>query len=387
MRDIDIIWSEIPDEIINPIYNNVARSLAKRRDDNASGEYGIYIWCDNSNKINIIGTGNNLKEWGQGRSWLYLDNDVLDTINQRINLVRRACNGSSSDADKCIELGIKYDNQNISKIARQGSISQSGLTYTHLLFIPDLCSKAYLIQGTKDPRSSSSDNKVAHFSYNNSRNERKNIQQGRAKAITDVIVQGRNLNPNDPAYQKYYEDFFLTDEKLIKKYILVRNIFDFRTIINEMINAIGINAKKVRTAILNLQDNPDVDDETFDGLYKAYASVYLRRFKEEANTLLAAVEDIISNKKYKESGIEGTIKQISDALELAYGDDDPTYSYGKRGRFSELYSSSGNYKNMVKWVKTYAETIATFAKIMAAIDNIRKGDIAKLRDFAAEYLQ
>ena len=44
-------------------------------------------------------------------------------------------------------------------------------------------------------------------------------------------------------------------------------------------------------------------------------------------------------------------------------------------------------RNMEKWVKTYSDTIATFAQIMAAIDNVRKGDISKLRDFAIEHLQ
>ena len=392
MRKIKIMWSEIPDSIVNPIYNNVAKSLAKRRDDNKSGEFGVYIWCDKDDKIWIIATGNNKynrqipnADYSEGQGWLYIAPGLFDIINERIEMVRNAngcdMNGYTIDTDernnqrqRCLNLGIKYDNNTIGSTAVKGYVnSKIDLTYFHLLFIPDLCCHAYLIQGSKN---SNDKNSVAHFSYNNSRNIREKLIANRARAIKGIIVQGRNLNPKDPAYKRYFEDYYLTDQKILDKFMQVKDLTSLISLIQDEKNAVTEMRRDIRGKLHLL----DVKNEIFDivdMLYKKFCDMPVQLFTVTADDSISSLRKIIErrNTLTPENFVE-----IRRDLEISYKylvkDTPLDQTTGQRmisvlGEINDDDSAINVFT--VFWASLYTSIAASAAEISSLVYKINNG--------------
>ena len=425
LKRINIMWSEIPDSIVNPIYNNVARSIQKRRDDNASGEFGIYIWCDASDKIYIIATGNNKfnrninSDWSDGKGWLYVDPTLIDILNQRIEIINYAnryiygmtsatynklnqqFNNSYDEARLyCKELGIKYDNKNIAKTAAKSTsaygITIRDVTYYHLLMIPDLCCHAYLIQGTKDPRLSTDDT-VAHFSYNNSKAIRTKLQESRANAIKDIIVQGRQLNQRDPAYKKYFEQYYLTDEKILEKFMTVRNCSSLAILIEDEIECVRKLRSEIRRDILNNFKPSDKDIDTIDLLYNRFNKMSISPFIDSAKKSLRAVKLVCKSKnqdaiKYLLTTLQNAYKDIclnKDKMVTAYNNNEigiPGISkYFDKSQTDIGIEEINNFT--IVWVACYTSIIQDCASLRVMLDKFKSGNVPSLEDLRDLFTQ
>ena len=430
IKQINIMWSKIPDTIIAPIYNNVARSLQKRRDDNTSGKYGIYIWCDKFDKIYIIATGNNKSDkydlnndWSGGRGWLYVDPQVYDTINQRMDLVNFIYNSYkkpnikpdagvpihgyytypwiiaknfNNNVDEvkqyCDEIGVKYDNKNIINIAQKNKPVgfTKDLTYYHLLLIPDLCAHAYLIQGTKDPHIPE-DYSDANFSYNNSKRQREKVQQSRAEMIKNVIVQGRNLNKKDPAYQKYFDEFYLTDEKILEKFTNVVTLRDLRSLIKDEISSVTKMVSITRRNIINFGIKDELI-ETFDLLTAKFNSMNVKGFIKTATATIDIINYALTHlrKDYNDAFLAiiellmrgfTVLDKNNFTSNIFYNNNDIKL----RARLAQVKTNitNGNVLSpelyisdcSLAWVVYYTRIVETLSTINSYIDNLKSGKI------------
>ena len=115
-------------------------------------------------------------------------------------------------------MGIKYSKSDVAPKLSKPIRSMQDFTWAHLYLVPDLCAKSYIIVGHNNMTSPRGSNKAEDFNFENSNTYRENLMKERKNAIKDTLVQGRNLNPNDPAYRKYFDDFFMTDAKYIEKF-------------------------------------------------------------------------------------------------------------------------------------------------------------------------
>jgi len=122
--DFPVMWSEITDDMITITHpNNDAKSKAtyERRDQNKTDDWGIRIACDDEGKIIFIITGNNLAKENKNRrshdepyqlynwidnGWLYVDKDIIDVINLRIDNLKYAKLGFAVYLNAYFKLGI-----------------------------------------------------------------------------------------------------------------------------------------------------------------------------------------------------------------------------------------------------------------------------------------
>lgn len=396
MRNIKIMWSEIPDAIVNPIYNNVAKSLAKRRDDNKSGEFGIYIWCDKDDKIWLIGTGNNKlnkempdADYSKGKGWLYIAPGFFDILKQRIALVRYINdmkvnvaylpqNMNINDMQKqCLDLGIKYDNDTIYKVAAKGFVhDQSELTFYHLLLVPDLCCHAYLIQGTKDPKLDK-DDPVAHFSYKNSLAIRSALNKKRANAIKDIIVQGRNLNPNDPAYKKYFENYYMTDQRILDKFMRVRNLTSMISLITDEIQAVETMRIDMRKRLRNINATSGSFDIS-DMLYKKFCDQPVQVFTTSARDSIDTLREVIKKRNELDSRdferIDSDMQRMFQKVLKDTPLDCNEYSSQYLSPIGATYNEDTTvYTFTVIWASLYTQIVTSMAELNAVVDKINDG--------------
>ena len=291
----------------------------------------------------------------------------------------------------CKELGIKYDNKNIAQTAAKSAsaygITIRDITYYHLLMIPDLCCHAYLIQGTKDPRLSTDDT-VAHFSYNNSKAIRTKLQESRANAIKDIIVQGRQLNQRDPAYKKYFEQYYLTDEKILEKFMRVRNCSSLARLIEDEIECVRKLRSEIRRDILNDFKPSDKAIDTIDLLYNRFNKMSISPFIDSAMKSLIAVKLLCKSKnqdaiKYFLTTLQDAYKNIcldKNKVVTAYN------NYGISG-ISRYFDKSQTdigideiNKFTIVWVACYTNIIQDCASLRVMLDKFKSGNAPSVED-------
>ena len=365
VRKINIMWSEIPDSIIHGIYNNVLEfiNLRKKRKNSTGSGFGVYILADRNDKIYAIGTGDNTGRWSGGGGWLYVRDEFITKLDERRKLAYRANQGYQQEIDDCKRMGIKYSKSDVAPKLSKPIRSMQDFTWAHLYLVPDLCAKSYIIVGYNNMTSPRGSNKAEDFNFENSNTYRENLMKERKNAIKDTLVQGRNLNPNDPAYRKYFDDFFMTDAKYIEKFANVRSIFEIRGYINSLITAVNEHASKVRKALIEAHNNGIIDDELFDGLYGHFTQSYIKQFRSDASDCLAAVDKIIASKQYSE------------------------YAKIYRDSMQSLYKDPEQWTIMPKkWMKAYTNAISNLAEVMSGIYRATHGRADEVRAAVAGYV-
>ena len=121
---VPIMWSEITDDMITetrPEFDARAKACLERRDQNTTNDWGLRIVCDEDGKIMLIITGDNrsmknpdsnkefdkyLYDWTNGKSWLYVDLDLINLINSRADMIANARMGFSIYANAVCNLHI-----------------------------------------------------------------------------------------------------------------------------------------------------------------------------------------------------------------------------------------------------------------------------------------
>ena len=365
VRKINIMWSEIPDSIIHGIYNNVLEfiNLRKKGKNSTGSGFGIYILADANDKIYAIGTGDNTGKWSGDGGWLYVRKEFIETLEERRKLALRANQGYQKEIDECMALGIKYSKKDVAPKLSKRISSMYDFTWAHLYLVPDLCAKSYIIVGHNNLTNPRGSNKAEDFNYENSSTYRKRLMNDRKYAIYNTLVQGRNLNPKDPAYRRYFEDYFMTDAKLIKEFANVRSIFEIRGYVNSLITAVNEHAVKTRKALLEAHTNGAIDDDIFDGLYGHFTQCYIKRFKKDAAACLADIDKVIANKEYK----------------------DAAGSY--QSDMNSLYRNPSAYTSIPKqWMNTYTAVITGLAEIMSGVYRATHGKADEVRAEVAAFV-
>lgn len=365
VRKINIMWSEIPDSIIHGIYNNVLEfiNLRKKGKNSTSSGYGIYILADRNDKIYVIGTGDNTGRWSGDGGWLYVRHEFIEKLEERRKLAYRANQGYQQEIDECKRLGIKYSKSDVAPKLSRPIITMRDFTWAHLYLVPDLCAKSYIIVGHNNMKSPLGSNKAEDFNYENSNIYRQNLMKERKTAILNTIVQGRNLNPKDPAYRRYFDNYFVTDAKLIENFANVRTIFEIRGYVNSLITAVNDHASKVRKSLIEAHTSGLIDDDIFDGLYALFTQSYIKRFKNDAAQFLEGVDKTIADKKYAENA-----KYYKKGMQLLYKNPDAWVDIPK------------------KWMKTYTNAITRLAEIMSGLYRATHGKANEVRAEVESYV-
>lgn len=352
VRKINIMWSEIPDEIIHGVYNNVLEfiNLRKKGKNTTGTGFGIYILSDKNDKIYAIGTGNNEGKWKGNGGWLYVRPDFIDILEDRRNLAYRANQGYSDAIDDCKRMGIKYSKADVAPKLTKRVRDMHDFVWAHLYLVPDLCAKSYIIVGHNNMLDRRGTNAPEDFNYDNSSTYRANLQESRRKAIAGILVQGRNLNPNDPAYRRYFEQAFMTDAKYIERFANVKSVFEVRSYVSALIEAVNAHATKTRKALLEAHSNGVIDDDIFDCLYNKFTQSYLKTFRKNASDCMAVIDKIVADKKFD-----------SEAASV-------------KGDMENVYRRQDAWTNLpTKWMSTYTAVISSLSEIMAGIWNTSKG--------------
>ena len=365
VRKINIMWSEIPDSIIHGIYNNVLEfiNLRKKGKNSTGSGFGIYILADKNDKIYAIGTGDNTGIWSGGGGWFYVRDEFITTLDDRRMLAYRANQGYQDKIDECKRLGIKYSKSDVVPKLLKPIRSMRDFTWAHLYLVPDLCAKSYIIVGNNNLTHPYGSNKPEDFNYQNSNTYRETLTRKRQEAIKDTLVQGKNLNPKDPFYQRYFIKYFMTDSKLITKFANVKSIFDIRGSIKALVDSVNDHASKVRKALFEAHNSGAIDDDIFDGLYAQFTQSYTRHFRQDAADCLAPIDKIVADRSYDTYG-----KSYKDQMEL-------------------LYRNPETWTNMPKaWMKTYTNAICNLAEVMSGLYRATHGKAAEVRAEVEKYI-
>ena len=185
----------------------------------------------------------------------------------------------------------------------------------------------------------------------------------RKNAIYNTLVQGRNLNPKDPAYIRYFNNYFMTDAKLIKEFANVRTIFEIRGYVNSLITAVNEHAVKTRKALIEAHANGAIDDDIFDGLYGHFTQCYIQKFKKEAAKCLAHIDRVIANKEYKD---------VADSY---------------KSDMNSLYRNPSAYTDIPSlWMNTYTDVITGLAEIMSGVYRAIHGKADEVRTEVASFV-
>jgi hypothetical protein len=331
-------------------------NLRKKGKNTTGSGFGVYILADRNDKIYAIGTGDNTGKWSGGGGWLYVRDEFIEKLDERRKLAYRANQGYQQEIDDCKRMGIKFSKSDVAPKLSKTIRSMHDFTWAHLYLVPDLCAKSYIIVGHNNMTSPRGSNKAEDFNYENSNTYRENLMRDRKNAIKDTLVQGRNLNPNDPAYRRYFDGYFMTDAKFIERFANVRSIFEIRGYINSLITAVNDHAAKARRALIEAHTSGAIDDDIFDGLYGRFTQSYIKQFKREAADCLAAVDKVVADKKYTEYA-----KSYKDDMQNLYRDPDAWASMPR------------------KWMKAYTNAISALAEIMSGIYRATHGKANEVR--------
>jgi len=395
MRDMQIFWSKIPDEIITPVYHSVTKLIGARRVVNKDRTmFGVTICCDEDDTINVIVTGDNKGEWA-GNTWIYMKNGLLNLINQRVDLVRRA-NGrdwhaSSQDEEnaqrECERLGINWSKSDIQKLGQVSNVNY--LLFPHMYLVPELCAKGYVIKGIDDSlAANSSDPEYARgFSYMRDRDERRKLSVERERANAGVVMPstGHKVmtdydeegNPverrvsltnrkleNDPAYQRYKDSFI--DEDILRSLRTAQGRgLTYINVLKSMKDSVNTTSAKVRTALVNLIKEDEMESDKLDLLYRRYLLSTQRGFNKKIEAAISSMQNSYDYgvKPYAEKMFKGKDSENSPSLA------------GIRRREYPSFPDAGDIPlNRSEFYDFYIQTVKIFAQIMSAINAYKRGN-------------
>ena len=362
---------------------------------------------------NVVVTGDNKGEWA-GQTWIYMKTGLTRLINDRVDLVKTA-NGrnwyaNSTDevnAQKKLDaLGINWSKSDIAKLPNINGADD--LLFPHMYLVPELCAKGYVIKGIDDNLAAKSDDPeyVRGFSVMRDRERRKEIAAKRREAISGTIMPslgtkemtdydeegnpiqrsvrltGRRLE-DDPAYQKYRDAFI--DEDILRK---VRSAqVSGLTLINtlkQMRDSVNTIAGNVRTSLLNIIKNDEMDPEIVDLLYKRFLLSTQSNFMKRINS---AIEE-------EEYTYNSRVKPYADKMFRGKEDpNSPVSLSGIRQRSMPDFRKPGAIApSRPDYYRLYVSTIKIYSQLMATINAFRRGNqalfdsyIAKLREAFNSY--
>ena len=414
MKKMQVFWSEIPDEIITPVYGSVTKVIQARRVVNKdTSKFGITICCDNNDNISVIGTGDNQGDW-KGNTWLYLNSNVLPLIKKRAQLVFTA-NASYKDATEVEaaqkeldRLGINWEKSDIRKLSAPNS--KDDLRFPHLYLIPEFCAKSYVIKGMDDNKSVASKDPefVRNFSYRSQEERRAELARKRREAnagrlilpktrtidawdeegnpIRKEIPYSLHSRENDPAVKKYFDD--LIDENIIRKARLAHGSnVELEGFLNNMIESVNGAKREVRKALFKGVTDGIVPENDFDLLYTRFVLSTYEKFKFKAEAEIEkAARKAAAGKSYlrRLSGTPVEGDEQADMKNIRQRGFDS--SYKGSDIIKKSYASYSSYEEGY-WYKLYITTIKTFAQILSKINAARRGRPEELADYAEQIRQ
>lgn len=403
IKDINIFWSEIPDDIVLPCYgsdnrgNNVQRSLALRRVVNKQyRDYGITIWCDKNNVIKIIGTGNNRDTYTddkgrevrwKGNSWLYVDPDLKDLLNYRLKVGYNALKYKDNNAIKELEdANVKYDKKDVAARIMDGSIRniQNEMMMAHLYLVPEFCENAYIIKGTNDIKDTTLNDPSLYknFSYASQIERRRDLQEKRKEAVKGMYLSAKNATDKSPLYRRYFK-YIVTDE-------IAANIFneksDFTSAIGtikEMINSAKTTADIIRKKISNMYNEKLLDPLEIDALNDCLKSTQYRTFILKASKNLEIIKslkdarenvnDVDGYSSYRDGSYRRS--KLMNDINIFFAKPDISYTAAidTYGNLRDSYDI-----NFVKYYLSSAEKLATMLSAIMSFENGNKKYIDEL---------
>lgn len=414
MKKMQVFWSEIPDEIITPVYGSVTKVIQARRVVNKdTSKFGITICCDNNDNISVIGTGDNQGDW-RGNTWLYLNSNVLPLIKKRAQLVFTA-NASYKDATEVEaaqkeldRLGINWEKSDIRKLSAPNS--KDDLRFPHLYLIPEYCAKSYVIKGMDDNKSVASKDPefVRNFSYRSQEERRAELARKRREAnagrlilpktrtidawdeegnpIRKEIPYSLHSRENDPAVKKYFDD--LIDENIIRKARLAHGSnVALEGFLNNMIESVNDAKREVRKALFKGVTDGIVAEDAFDLLYTRFVLSTYEKFKLKAEAEIEkAAQKAAAGKSYlrRLSGTSAAGDEETDMKNIRQRGFDS--SYKGSDIIKKSYTSYSSYEEGY-WYKLYITTIKTFAQILSKINAARRGRPEELAAYAEQIRQ
>ena len=427
MKQMDIFWSEIPDEIIRPIYcdpidsgskNNktIHKALAERRVDNGdTSSYGLVICCDVNDNITAIITGNAKGEW-KNETWLYFSNDVLRAMNDRAVLVNKVNDPRSSAEEKeeaSLELR-KYGVYNAEKQAlaaqcsakvygRSGRITPDNMTFELFHLVPDFMRKVYLIEGMDDKISAASQapEYIRNFSYRSQGTRRKELAVNRREAIAGTLVNPRtrtidatddegnvvkkvvpysiHSRENDPAFKKYFDDF--VDEEIIKKARTAHGSnVAFAEALKKMLESVNYAKRAVRTELFKCINDETIPEETFDVIYTRFVLSVYDKFKERIETAISNANTRANNSKSYIGRLSGNAGEPLDMKDIRH------HEWERSRKLSDIikkpYNVYGSPYSDENWYSLYVKILKTYAQIMAKVNSAKRGHPEELAAYA-----
>ena len=332
MKSLNIFWSDIPDEIITPVYGSVTKVIQARRVINRdTTKFGITICCDSNDTISVIGTGDNQGDW-RGDTWKFLAPGVVDLINRRVDLVVTANAKYKSEEERqdaigqLNNLGINWEKSDIQRLGKVRKID-SDLKFPHLYLIPELCAKSYVIKGIDDSnaenmhlpdltpeqkrREEITGMNPRRFSYRSQNLGRNNLSVARRTANTGIISnpqkrtfttvddEGNQISKtvdyslrnreNDPAYRKYYRNF--VDSDILKRIQEVHGSkIGLKKCIADMVESVKTSMRVVRTELLKAANTGEIDDESLDALNARFLLSTYNKFKSRAENAIVSLD-------------------------------------------------------------------------------------------------
>ena len=409
MKTMKVFWSEIPDEIITPVYGSVTKLIQARRVVNKdTSKFGITICCDNNDNISVIGTGDNQGDW-RGNTWLYLNSKVLPLIKKRAQLVYTANSKYKNETDVAAAqkelnaLGINWEKSDIQKLSEPND--KNDLKFPHLYLIPEYCAKSYVIKGMDDNKSvASKDPEFArNFSYRSQEARREELAGKRREANAGrlILPKTRTIdawdeegNPirkeipysvhsreNDPAVKKYFND--LIDEDIIRKARQAHGSnVALEGFLNNMLESVNNAKREVRKALIKGVTDGIVPEDEFDLLYTRFVLSTYQKFKLK-------VEEEIEKAAQKSASGKSYLRRLSGTS--AEGDEEVDMKNIRGREFDSSYKASdiikkpyysySSYDNGY-WYRLYIATVKTFAQILSKINAARRGRPEELTAYA-----
>ena len=411
MKTMKVFWSEIPDEIITPVYGSVTKVIQARRVVNKdTSKFGITICCDNNDNISVIGTGDNQGDW-RGCTWLYLNSKVLPLIKKRAQLVFTA-NSKYKDENEVAaaqkelnNLGINWEKSDIQRLSEPKD--KDDLRFPHLYLIPEYCAKSYVIKGMDDNKSVASKDPefVRNFSYRSQEARREELAGKRREANAGrlILPKTRTIdtwdeegNPirkeipysvhsreNDPAVKKYFND--LIDEDVIRKARQAHGSnVALEGFLKNMLESVNDAKREVRKALFKGVTDGIVPEDEFDLLYTRFILSTYQKFKLNVEAEIERAAHKAASEKSYLRRLSGTSAEGDEEVEMKnIRDREFDSSYKASDIIKKPYYSYSSYNNGY-WYRLYIATIKTFAQILSKISAARRGRPEELTAYAEQ---
>lgn len=377
MKTMKVFWSEIPDEIITPVYGSVTKVIQARRVVNKdTSKFGITICCDKNDHINVIGTGDNQADW-KGNTWLYLAPNIMTLIKERLELVKTAMSGYRQDDDvkeaqqTLDKLGINWQKTDIQKLRMP--YDKNDLNFPHLYLIPEYCSRSYVIKGMDDNKSvASKDPEFArNFSYRSQEARRKELANTRREAISGSFMGG-NL-ANGPAAKRYMRDM-IDDDVIARVSNAYRTNRGISRALDGMKSSVESLYNKVKTELFKANRESLISE-------RAFAMIYVRVMRSTYSTFIKEINEEKERINGLANSEESYFKKLSGMSDENL---DMKDIKNKTWDKSETIWNTTNkpYKSAASWYKLYMITIKTFAEVLGKLAAAKRGDSAAIEDYA-----